>query len=201
MPWRGTVRSNYPLMPSDSQAAPLFFNRESERVMEEWRDIPGYEGFYQASSEGRVRSVDRVLVRSNGRSHTVRGKVLRPGISSRYSMVVLRNEDGVNGKTVHSIVAETFIGPRPDGMVIDHKDENTENNRPNNLEYVTQRENVRRFHKNKGTECIGVYWYKRKSKWMARIYRKEGSVFLGYFKDKQDAIRAVQMKEVEIGVR
>ncbi|MFG6338781.1 MAG: NUMOD4 motif-containing HNH endonuclease [Lachnospiraceae bacterium] len=113
--------------------------------MEEiWKDIPGYEGKYQASSRGRVRSMDRYIVRPHPRSkapteYHVRGRVLKRTVGAHgYCVVGLGKE---NVQKVHVIVAATFLGRRPSGKVIRHLDGNRQNNSISNLCYGTQSEN------------------------------------------------------------
>lgn len=114
---------------------------------EEWRPVVGFEGAYEVSDLGRVRSLDRVRtakqrVRS-GRLATItqrlRGKVLRPGIASNgYPTVALNSET----RTVHSLVADAFIGPRPDNHQIRHLNGNRLDPTKNNLCYGTVTENA-----------------------------------------------------------
>lgn len=114
-----------------------------------WKDIPGYEGRYQASTEGRIRGADRVQIvcDKNGRSYrrNVKGRVLSacPG-SNGYPYVGLRKSQDTDNATfcpVPHLVALAFIGPRPEGLVICHADGNKNNNRPDNLRYDTETEN------------------------------------------------------------
>lgn len=115
---------------------------------EEWRPIPGWEGLYDASSLGRIRSHDRVLdipgcVR--GYPRTVRGRVLRPraaGGSRRYLMVGLSNKHRQKSSHyVAHLVALAFIGPKPTGVEVCHNDGNSTNNRVANLRYDTRKGN------------------------------------------------------------
>ena len=118
--------------------------------MEEWRDIPGYEGAYQASNLGRIRSVDRA-VNQNSRSgnnftRMIKGRILRPGYTK--TDLHLRVALGRKTKTyagsclVHQLVALTFLGPRPTGLDIRHIDGNVQNNQVLNLCYGTRVENI-----------------------------------------------------------
>lgn len=118
-------------------------------MAEIWKDIPGYEGRYQASTEGRIRGVDREQTSTdkNGRSarRFIKGRVLStcPG-SNGYPYVGLRKTQDAGNATfcpVPHLVARTFIGPRPEGLVICHADGNKNNNRLDNLRYDTQTEN------------------------------------------------------------
>lgn len=93
--------------------------------MEIWKPVPGYEG-YEASSEGRIRrTFSRIL---KGRADDY----------FRITMYTPR----LKRVAVHAMVASAFLGPRPPGLVHNHKDGNKINNRPDNLEYVTYSENI-----------------------------------------------------------
>lgn len=110
--------------------------------MEEWRDVPGYEGKYQASSEGRVRSLPRYVkgVSKAGREYErfVPGCVLRPGLCREYLVVNLFPGGSV---AVHLIVARAFWGLIPEGLQVNHKDGVKANCALMNLEIVTRSEN------------------------------------------------------------
>ena len=116
------------------------------RAMEVWKDIPGYEGKYQASTKGRIRSLTRrVRVVAHGTEATriTRGRVLRPGryCKSGHLSVVLGH--GASGSPVHRLVALTFLGPPPVGCVVCHKDGDPTNNAIENLRYDTRAENIK----------------------------------------------------------
>lgn len=124
--------------------------------MEIWRDIPGYEGRYQASTLGRIRSLDRrvPVYDSTGRfTRAVRGRILRPGkCRSGHVSVVLGN--GKPGSMVHQLICRTFIGPCPKGMEVLHKNGNPCDNRLENLHYGTRTENILDVYK------VGKRWRK-----------------------------------------
>ena len=112
-----------------------------------WKDIPGYEGKYQASTLGRIRSLDRI-VRSvchyTGESfnRTIKGRVLRPGkhCKSGHLSVVLGH--GEHGSPVHQLVMQTFVGGPPEGMEVLHNNGDPTDNRLENLRYGTRTENI-----------------------------------------------------------
>lgn len=113
-------------------------------MTEEWKDIPGYEGKYQASTAGRIRSIDRrvrVVVHGKEATRLMRGRVLRPGVCGKSGHVSVVLGHGANGSPVHMLVAVTFIGPRPEGMDVCHNDGNPKNNTVTNLRYDTRSEN------------------------------------------------------------
>lgn len=103
-----------------------------------WRPVVGYEGWYEVSSTGRVKRVGRGAKVSTG-------GILRPSKNTNeYLRVALSAGDG-NQKHiyVHKLVAQAFIGPRPDGHEVNHKDSDRTNARYENLEYVTRSGNMR----------------------------------------------------------
>ncbi|MCH8625824.1 NUMOD4 domain-containing protein [Lactiplantibacillus plantarum] len=109
-----------------------------------WKDIPGYEGIYQASIYGYVRSVNRIVYK--GRNHTpsqVKGKIITPWLDhSGYLKVDLYRYGKRRCEKVHQMIAKTFI-PNPQCKeTINHKDENPLNNTVLNLEWMTNKENV-----------------------------------------------------------
>lgn len=101
--------------------------------VEVWRDIPGYEGRYQASSHGRIRSVDHYVTRF------VKGTVLRPRIRKEGYLSV--HISGVGPRDVHRLVALAFHGVPEPGMQARHLDGDRLNPRPDNLAWGTQSEN------------------------------------------------------------
>lgn len=115
-------------------------------MAEVWKDIPGFEGSYQASSLGNIRSLDRTVVQVGrwGRpfSRKLKGRVLRPASSRRdpHLYVVLRH--GAPGSPVHQLVAAAFLGPCPDDCEIRHLDGDATNNRVENLRYGSRTENI-----------------------------------------------------------
>lgn len=113
-------------------------------MIEEWRPIPGYEGFYDVSSCGTVRSLDRFINDYKG-GHWHRGRILTPNYNHQYARVSLSKEGVVVYRNIHDLVAMAFLNFEPtSGFVIDHLDGCKTNNHISNLEVVSQCENVRR---------------------------------------------------------
>lgn len=112
-------------------------------MTETWKDIPGYEGRYQASDLGRVRSVDRLVrsVAKNGREflRPIRGVVLAPGWCRGYLIVNIPPKGTVS---VHLLVAKTHVHGYARGLEVNHKDGDKTNNRAENLEWITHKENL-----------------------------------------------------------
>ena len=124
-----------------------------KRLKEEWRDIREYEGLYQVSSLGNVRSLDRIITQSDTQwgkpiKRRIKGQRLTPTDNGHgYKIVGLRRErDGIYVKRnyyVHRLVAESFLGIIGQDEVVNHVDYNTSNNEVSNLQIMTQTENVR----------------------------------------------------------
>lgn len=134
-------------------------NVEEER----WLPVVGYEGSYEVSDHGNVRSVDRCVMRSNGVPQTIRARILKGIVAdpeAGYVEVTLyHNGTGIK-RHIHRLVLETFVGPCPPGMEALHANDMPADNRKTNLRWGTKTENgadaVRngRCHKANQTTCI-----------------------------------------------
>ena len=117
-------------------------------MKESWQPVPGYEGLYEVSDQGRVRSLDRVLSfegRWGTTTRQVKGRVLRPGPGRADRLQVNLSKENVSWVVpIHKLVTLVFIGPRPEGHDIDHINGDFRDNRLVNLEYVTHQENQKR---------------------------------------------------------
>ena len=109
---------------------------------EQWRAIPGWEGTYEVSNLGRVRSVDRVVHFSDGRVRRYPA-TLRAAHTDGfgYLKVTLKGSGRNVRMLVHQAVALAWIGPRPDGLEVCHYDGDKANNRAANLRYDTRAAN------------------------------------------------------------
>lgn len=107
-----------------------------------WKPIPGYT-LYEVSNFGRVRSLDRVIIQTDGRKRISAGRILQGGRNARsgYALVILSEANRKKTVNVHSLVMKAFVGPRPDGTEICHNDGNPRNNRLDNLRYDTRAAN------------------------------------------------------------
>ena len=115
----------------------------SKPTSERWKPVNGYEGIYEVSSHGRVRSLDRTVTRSDGKVHRLKGKVLSVRLDKYgYQIVDLYNHGKQQKRKVHSLVAEAFIGTRPEGTEVCHNDGRKTNNHVDNLSYGTRSENM-----------------------------------------------------------
>lgn len=106
--------------------------------------VEGYEDYYLVSNLGRVRGMDRTVVRSDGVAHFVAGQLIT-GVKNQdgYLQVKLCRDGKYKTVRVHQLVARAFLGPAPEAMEINHLDNDRTNNCVNNLEYCSHADNVR----------------------------------------------------------
>jgi len=159
--------------------------------MEIWKDIPGYEGIYQASNFGNVKSLNYLRSKKE--------RILKPS-NNGYLFVNLCNKGKKITHTIHSIIAMTFDGHIPNGMnaVIDHIDNDPLNNHSDNLRITTNRENTSKDRKGGTSKYVGVSWNKVKNKWVANIELNSKTIYLGSFTNEIEASQAYQTKLKQI---
>lgn len=113
-----------------------------------WRPISGYEGLYEVSNCGRIRSIDRMVQFWDRHNNLFierlrKGTKLKPSTTPNGYKLVTLHKNGVRSQfLVHRLVLSTFCGPCAN-LFVNHKDGNRINNNINNLEWVTHSENVR----------------------------------------------------------
>lgn len=109
-----------------------------------WKPIKDYEQLYEISNTGKVRRKDSIVTRSNGRQLPVKGGEMQLRDNGMgYLRVKLCKNNKSRRVLIHRLIAEHFI-PQPDGMtIINHRDGNKQNNHISNLEWTTQKENIR----------------------------------------------------------
>jgi predicted DNA-binding protein YlxM (UPF0122 family) len=106
-----------------------------------WKEIPEFEGFYEASTHGRIKSLDRVKFLKNNKEKVLVGKILSDVRSEWYGKVTLYMLDEKFQFNTHRLIAKTFI-PNPDNLPeVNHKDGIKSNNHVDNLEWCTHKEN------------------------------------------------------------
>ena len=131
---------------------------------EQWKDIKGYEGLYQVSNLGKVRSLDRIVKQFGHKQEyerSIKGKLLKLHIQNGgYLIATLTKNNNERKMLVHRLVAIAFMGNN-EGMQVNHKDGNKLNNKLSNLEWCTQSENVKHAYfklnhklKNKKIYCV-----------------------------------------------
>lgn len=156
-------------------------------MKEEWRDVVGYEGLYQVSSFGRVKSLYRLVPTSRGDGlRPVSSKVLKPSLTkSGYYFVNLCKNNKTKCFDIHKLVAISFLNHKPNqnSFVVDHIDGNRTNNKVENIQILSHRDNVSKgmLLKNKTSKYTGVTWNKRAGKWKAHVRNKGFLYHIGYF--------------------
>jgi hypothetical protein len=113
-------------------------------LKENWADVYKYKGYYKVSDQGRVKTVRRIVIKKNGRAHTVRSKILKPWYMGKYNHMYVglyKKKGRLKTKAVHRLVLEAFIGPCPPKKGCRHLDGDPTNNRLDNLCWGTPKEN------------------------------------------------------------
>lgn len=147
-----------------------FFIRN--KMTEVWKDIKGYEGLYQVSNLGRVKSLPKEVRRVQNGSYITKERIMKTNIRvDGYTRVVVTGYNGKHRYYVHRLVAEAFI-PNPNNKpYINHIDCNPANNRSSNLEWCTPQENTAymiRLNRNKRTP----QWLNNLHKSQEQFYKK-----------------------------
>lgn len=111
-----------------------------------WKDIKGYEGHYQVSNHGNVRSCYREGIATNGRLFVVPSILIKKHISNAgYQRITVSKNRKTKHLTIHRLVAESFLDKKEDKNIVDHIDRNKENNHVDNLRWCNQKENIKFF--------------------------------------------------------
>lgn len=118
---------------------------------EEWRDVAGFEGHYQISNLGRVRSLPRRKKTKIGTLAATRGRILKQGHRNGQRAVYLTRRGKKTSINIHKLVAAAFIGPSPPGMGVLHRNDDHDDNGVGNLYFGTQTQNMKDRDLNGGT--------------------------------------------------
>ena len=158
-------------------------------MKEIWKDIPKCGGLYQVSNLGRVKSLD---FKRTGKEGFLK---LSIGLNG-YNLVTLSYLG--KGKTyrISKLVAIVFLNHKPNGFktVVDHINNIKTDDRLENLQVITQRENCSKDKKNGTSKYTGVSWNKKDKKWQSGIKINGISINLGYFNNEEEASKAYQNK-------
>lgn len=154
-----------------------------------WKDIPLFEGLYQISNYGNVKSL-----------RFSKEKLLKLGTDLQgYKQCVLYKKDKRKNIKVHLLVAMAFLNHVPDGthnIVVDHIDRNKQNNNVSNLRLVSHSFNTKNadFSINIPKSNVdGVIYNSRDNRWAANVYINRKRIFLGYYDLETEAINAVNV--------
>lgn len=174
--------------------------------MEEiWKDIEGYEGFYQVSNLGGIKSIDRIA--SDGRgTYPLRGRGINQVIQSNgYGMLTLCKNGIRKPILCHRLVAIAFI-PNPEKLpFVNHKNGIKHDNRAGNLEWVSIRENqaharmILRSNKKRGKRH-GISYRAKSKRWETKLCLNSKIIYLGAFKTEEEAHERYQKALIEYGL-
>lgn len=162
-------------------------------MIEEWRGIPEYEGLYQVSNLGNVKSLPKL--RGAGKGYLIKESLLKQVDDGKgYNKVTLYKDGSKKSYKTHVLVAMAFLNHKPCGykLVVNHKDLNPKNNVVSNLEIVSQRENSNMKHLKTSSKYVGVSFHKVAKKWTAHIRVGSRKKYLGIFSNEIDAHLAYQ---------
>ena len=143
-----------------------------------WKPIPNYDG-YEVSNYGRVKSLK-----------LGRELILKPKDDFRgYFNIQLWVKNRKKPFKIHQLVAMAFLGHKPDGqnLVVNHINFDKKDNRLENLEVITQRQNANLKHIKSSSKYTGVTWNKKNKRYRALIVINRYQIYLGEFKDEKIA--------------
>jgi hypothetical protein len=155
--------------------------------MEIWKEVKDYEGIYEVSNNGIIRSLDRCVGKRN---YFVKGRIMKQHIlDTGYSSTGLSKDSITTTRLIHQIVAESFLNHNRCGFefVVNHIDFNKLNNSVDNLEVVTQRENANRKHLKSSSTYTGVVFNKVRKNWTSTISVGKKNYYLGTFSSELEA--------------
>jgi hypothetical protein len=150
-----------------------------------WKDIPEYEGYYQASNLGRVKSL-----------WYSKGKILKYCLHQGYEIYHISKNGKVKNISAHRLVVFAFLNhdEKNKSLFVNHKNFIRNDNRLQNLELITPRENSNQIHLRSSSKFVGVRYMKQTKIWYAYITYKRKKIHLGSFKNEIDAHHAYQNK-------
>ena len=164
--------------------------------MEEiWKDIPGYEKYYMASTLGRIKSKDRVIktvLKGKEIKYIKRGRIMTPCLNSgKYLGLPINTDKLKKNENVHRLIAITFL-PNPDNLpCVNHKDENKLNNCVDNLEWCTYQHN--NVWKNRLAKSLEMFNANPKNRRKVYQYTKDGA-FIKEYESVKEATKEMGLK-------
>lgn len=156
--------------------------------LEIWKPVKNIESKYEVSSLGNIRNS--------------KGVILKPCLgTNNYLQVTIRYLDKIRTRTIHQLVAESFLNYTPEGVcdiVVDHIDNNKVNNKVENLNIISRRTNT---HKEKIANSHSIYkgvsFDKQRSLWKSYVFYKGKTNHLGFFNNEEEAYKEY-LKAVEL---
>ena len=166
----------------------MIYKLLSRLGIEVWKDIPNFKN-YQVSNLGNVRSLN---YRRTGKT-----KVLMKHINNRnrYTLNLYKEGQRYSNRNISVLMAIAFLNHKPCGhkLVVDHINNISTNDKLHNLQVITHRLNVTKDRK--GTSKYpGVSWDKTRNKWTSYIKLNNKNIYLGSYKNEQEAAQAYKKK-------
>jgi len=173
------------------------------KIQEIWKDIPNYEGYYQVSNYGNVKSLDRLIPNRHGSLTFRKGIILKQSKTSHgYMVVSLCFANKQDSFRVNQLVALGFLNHKKydNNFVVDHINNNKLDNRLENLQLLSHRDNViKSLNKQDAkSKYIGVTKRMNRNCWRARITFNKKSIHIGDYNSENDAYLAYMNKYNEI---
>ena len=159
---------------------------------EVWKDVPGYNGHYQVSNLGKVKTTSNTKTRKE----RILKQCLNGPNGRKYLAICLSKHNKQKIFKIHQLMAMAFLKHVPCGhkLVVDHIDNDKFNNILTNLQIITCRENNSKDKKGGTSKYVGVSWNKQKQKWNSEITINGKGILLGQFKNEIDAHLTYQQK-------
>jgi len=166
-----------------------YFNMENEI----WKDILNYDGVYKISNLGRVKSF---------KHKKEKGMIMKGKLHRGYKLVTLSKDLYQRKYKVHRLVAHMFLGLDLEDKkkIINHKNHNKIDNRVDNLEIVSCRENTSYQKVNTSSKYVGVSWNKRIKKWNSYITINDKKINLGYYLIEKEAHNSYLKALIDYGI-
>ena len=171
------------------------------KIKEIWKDIPEYEGLYQASSLGNIRSIDRIIYDKNlKRSRNFKGKILKQNIRNDGYLFVNLSKNGINKVVkIHRIIAKTFIKNNNNYKCINHINGNKQDNNINNLEWCTYSHNIKEAYRLGLKKSISIKGEKNKCSKIVNQYDLDNNFIKKWYCIK-DASKKLKIKDSNISL-
>jgi hypothetical protein len=167
-----------------------FCEVDNKWKFEQWKDIPNFEGFYQSSDLGRIKSLERWVDDSKRGRQFKKERILKSCFDKDGYLMVGLYKNKI-GKTlrINQLVGIAFLGHVPCGLerVVEHKNHIRHDNRLINLEIITSRENTDRKHLPSTSQYVGVFINKSSNRWASKIVLNKKNIHLGYFDTEEEA--------------
>ncbi len=175
------------------------------KLKEIWKDVPNYEGIYQVSNTGRLKSLPRKFTKSKQGTYyqfISKEKIIKPrikpGANQGYIVFALHKDSKVKYIGAHRVVMMVFKGHSH--LQVDHINGIKTDNRVENLRYCTSFENNNfgNFYRKRKSKYSGVHWSKKCNKWQSSLMVNGIDYWLGYFEDQESAKTARDNKVKEV---